>query len=80
MSEIILYTQLNCRSSDKAKQLLQSKKIKFLEKDISYDVLTKREMIERTGGRVNTPQIFIKGKHIGGFTELTSIEKLNNLG
>ncbi len=80
MPEVIVYTKLNCLSSEKTKQILQSNKIKFIEKDISFDVLTKREMIERTGGRANTPQIFIQGKHIGSFSELADLEKLDKFG
>lgn len=64
MEKIIIYTQSNCRQSDKLKQALNSKKICFTEKDISYDVLSKREMIERSGGRSITPQVFFEGKHI----------------
>jgi glutaredoxin 3 len=79
MTEIILYTQTNCRLSEKAKQIFQTKKFRFLEKDVTYDVLVKREMIERTGGRATTPQIFVKGKHIGSFQELHSMDQSGNL-
>lgn len=70
MTNILLYTQQNCRFSDKAKQLLQIKKVAFNEKDVSHDVLLKREMIELSGGRVTTPQIFVNGSHIGGCDDL----------
>lgn len=70
MTNILLYTQQNCRFSDKAKQLLQIKKVTFSEKDVSHDVLLKREMIELSGGRVTTPQIFVDGRHIGGCDDL----------
>lgn len=74
MTEVILYTQSNCRLSEKARQIIQSKKYRFLEKDVTYDVLVKREMIERTGGRATTPQIFVKGKHISSVQELQNLE------
>lgn len=64
MEKIVVYTQPNCRSSDKLKQLLNSRKVSFLEKDISHHVLFKREMIERTGGRSATPQVFCGREHI----------------
>lgn len=69
MEKVILYTQQTCRQSDKLKQLLNAQGIDFVEKDITYNVLLKREMIERTGGRSITPQAFVNGKHI------TSIEE-----
>lgn len=78
MSKIVIYTQSNCRQSEKAKQLIQSKNLSFTEKDITYDVLVKREMIERTGGRATTPQIFINSQHIGNYEDLakSSISKV----
>ena len=77
MANVILYTQQNCRFSDKAKQLLQIKKVMFNEKDVSHDVLLKREMIELSGGRVTTPQIFVDGRHIGGCDDLFKLYNKN---
>ncbi|MCE2993519.1 MAG: glutaredoxin [Alphaproteobacteria bacterium] len=70
MSAILIYTKHHCKQSDKIRHLLNIKKVPFEEKDISHDVLIKREMMERTGGRVITPQVFINGRHIGGLEEL----------
>jgi len=33
------------------------------------------EMIERSGCRRTVPQIFIDGRHIGGFDDLTALDK-----
>jgi len=49
---------------------LSNHEIKYIEKDISYDVLQKREMIERSGGRSTTPQIFMGNRHIESFDVL----------
>lgn len=76
MSRIVIYTQSNCRQSEKAKQFIHSKNLNFIEKDITYDVLGKREMIERTGGKATTPQIFVSGKHIGTYDDLTKFKDL----
>lgn len=70
--KIIIYTQASCRQSDKLRQFLNSKKVDFLEKEITHDVLLKREMIERSGGRAVTPQIFVEGKHVNNLEELQS--------
>lgn len=64
MDRVVVYTQTGCKQSDKVKQLLSSKKVTFIEKDISYDVLLKREMIERSGGKAITPQVFFNNSHI----------------
>ncbi len=75
--KIIIYTQASCRQSDKLRQYLNSKKLDFIEKEITHDVLLKREMIERSGGRAVTPQIFVEGKHMNDIEELQS--NINNL-
>lgn len=69
-NKIIIYTQASCRQSDKLRHFLNSKKIDFTEKEITHDVLLKREMIERSGGRAVTPQIFVEGKHLSNLEEL----------
>ena len=33
------------------------------------------EMIERAGGRMTVPQIFIDGQHIGGCDDLMALER-----
>ena len=36
-------------------------------------------MIERSGGRRTVPQIFIDGRHIGGFDDLNALDKAGEL-
>ena len=69
MSKILLYCQSGCKASDKLKQTLSSNKISFIEKDITNDVLLKREMIERSGGRATTPKLFLNGELINESSE-----------
>ncbi len=76
VTEVIIYTQSNCRLSEKAVQLLDSKGIRYDKKDVSHDVFLKREMIELSGGRVTNPQIFYHSKHLGGCDDLfTAFQK-----
>ena len=37
------------------------------------------EMIERSGGRRTVPQIFIDGRHVGGYDDLTALDKAGEL-
>ena len=37
------------------------------------------EMIERSGGRRTVPQIFIGGRHIGGYDDLSALDKTGEL-
>ncbi len=73
MARVIIYTQSNCKISDKFRQLLDSMKMHYIEKDITYDVLLKREMIERTGGKATTPQIFMEGRHFSSIDEFRKV-------
>ena len=59
--------------------MLDSKGLTYEEKDVTHDVLLKREMIELSGGRVTTPQVFFKRKHIGGCDELFALERSGKL-
>ena len=62
MKGVILYSKSGCKDSDKIKQVLNSSKIHYMEKDISGDALLMREMIERSGGKTAAPQIFVDGR------------------
>ena len=36
-------------------------------------------MIQRANGRTTVPQIFIRGRHVGGCDELMSLERMGKL-
>lgn len=75
----MIYTQMGCRFCQQAKNLISAKGYDFEEKDITYDVLLKREMIELSGGRVTTPQIFVEGRHVGGCDDIFHLDKKGQL-
>jgi glutaredoxin 3 len=54
---------------DMAKSLLRLRDITFEERNISKDY-TKEQLLEAAPSARSVPQIFIDGKHIGGYTEL----------
>jgi glutaredoxin 3 len=39
----------------------------------------RQEMLANSGGRRTVPQIFIDGRHIGGFDELNALDKAGGL-
>jgi glutaredoxin 3 len=39
-----------------------------------FDPAQRQKMMEKSGGRRTVPQIFIDGRHIGGFDELSALE------
>ena len=65
-------------SVEKAKELLDRKKLEFTEIDITNDNDKKMEMFERSG-KVSVPQIFFGDRHIGGFDDLNELENKGEL-
>ena len=76
---IIIYTSSLCGFCYRAKSLLKKKKIPFDEIDIDLDYNKKNEMIKKSGGSTSVPQIFFKGRHIGGCEDLYNLDKENGL-
>lgn len=59
-----------------AKKLLNDLGVSFEERNVSQGEWTKEQMLESAPGVTTYPQIFLHGKHVGGFTELkTYIEE-----
>ncbi len=78
MPKIIIYSKEVCPYCVRAKALLQKKGAAFEEIKITDDK-TKQEMIEKSGGRMSVPQIFINEKHIGGCDDLYALDKSGKL-
>lgn len=68
--KIILYTKDYCPYCMRAKMLLESRKLKYEEVDITTDTDLQDEMIKKANGHKTVPQIFIGKTHIGGFDDL----------
>ncbi len=68
--KVLIYTKDNCIWCDRAKILLDSKKITYNEIDLSDDS-ERLKFYEKIGDNVKTvPQVFIDDKRIGGFQDL----------
>jgi len=68
--KVLIYTKDNCIWCDRAKILLDSKKISYNEIDLSDDS-ERLNFYEKIGDNVKTvPQVFIDDKRIGGFPDL----------
>lgn len=79
MSKVEIYTKFTCGFCFRAKSLLESKNVSFEEKDISMGGAGREEMIQRSGGRMTVPQIFIDGQHIGGSDDLAALDRSGEL-
>ena len=79
MSRIVLYTTPFCGYCRAAKRLLADKSLDFEEIDVAFDDDKRAEMIDRAKGLRTVPQIFIHGRHVGGYDELAMLERERKL-
>ena len=57
----------------RAKALFDRKGLEYNEYDVESDRANHAMMLKRTGGETSLPQIFINGRSIGGFEELSRL-------
>ncbi len=74
-AKIEIYTWRYCGFCLRAKMLLESKGVEFIEYPIDGDNGARAAMAERAGGASSLPQIFINAQHIGGCQELLMLEQ-----
>ncbi len=79
MSKVEIYTKFTCGFCFRAKALLENKNVSFEETDITMDGKKREEMIQRSGGRMTVPQIFIDDRHIGGSDDLAALDRSGKL-
>jgi glutaredoxin 3 len=76
---ILVYSTPFCGYCGAAKRLLANKGAQFTEVDVMFDPARKQEMIDKSGGLRTVPQIFIDGRHIGGFDDLSALDASGEL-
>ena len=77
-AEVKMYTRRYCGYCSAAQRLLDRKGVSYEEIDCSGDQATRRWLVEATG-QTTVPQIFINGESIGGFDELSALERAGRL-
>jgi glutaredoxin 3 len=73
INDVIVYSKAHCPYCDYAKQLLEMKKIKFIELRVDLDEKAFADMNAQTNNARTLPQIIIENKPIGGFTDLKQL-------
>ena len=76
--EVQIYTTTYCGYCQAAKALLKQRSVEFQEIDCTNDPATRKWLIEQTGQRT-VPQIFIGGVPVGGFSELSGLDRAGKL-
>ena len=79
MAKVEIYTKAWCPYCSRAMALLGSKGVEPQEFDITMGGPQRTEMIDRSGGRTTVPQIFIDGRHVGGFDDLAALDRQGKL-
>ena len=79
MTKITMYGTRVCPYCIMAERLLVSKGVEVTEKIlVDVDPVRREEMMSRTGRRT-VPQIFIGETHVGGFDDLSALDKAGKL-
>jgi glutaredoxin 3 len=79
MKKIEIYTTNYCPFCIKAKSLLNKKKIKFLEIDVSNNEALREKMSAMTNGARSVPQIFANNAYIGDCDKIYKLEQEKKL-
>jgi glutaredoxin 3 len=79
MPKITMYSTGVCPYCQMAERLLRSKGVSVIDK-IRVDLEPERraEMMEKTGRRT-VPQIYIGDRHVGGFDDLSALDRAGQL-
>jgi len=79
MVEIVVYATKMCPYCHAARRLLKEKGVAFTEIDVTFSPRRRREMTERANGGHTVPQIFIAGRHIGGYDDMAALDQAGKL-
>lgn len=79
MPRIEIYSKNPCPYCVMAKKLLESKGYEYEEINLSQHPERTDEMLERSGGRMTVPEIFIDGELVGGYDDLAELDRQGKL-
>jgi glutaredoxin 3 len=77
-ASILIYLTEWCPFCQRAKALLQKKKVNFTEVDVD-DRPELRSWLVSASGQRTVPQVFINGQPVGGYTDLEKIDRQGKL-
>jgi len=78
-AKVTMYTTGVCPYCNMAERLLQSKGVAEIEKiRVDLEPAQRVEMMEKTGRRT-VPQIYIGETHVGGFDDLSALDRAGEL-
>lgn len=79
-ANVEIYHHQSCPFCHAAFQLLKTKHpIKMVAYDVGESKSKRQEMTQRAKGRTTVPEIFINGQLIGGYDQLSALERAGKL-
>ncbi|PWK92782.1 glutaredoxin 3 [Fulvimonas soli] len=79
MPKIEIFSTAVCPYCVAAKNLLRAKGLEWSEVRVDSDPAQRELMLERSGGRRTVPQIFVNGRHVGGYDDLVAADRSGRL-
>jgi glutaredoxin 3 len=79
MVDIVMYSTTSCPYCDRARALLKRKGVDFREVKVDEDAEQRDVMLRKSNGRRTVPQIFIGERHIGGYDDLSALDRAGGL-
>ena len=78
-ARVLMYSTAVCPYCIMAERLLKAKGVETIEKiRVDLDPQQRAEMMQKTGRRT-VPQIYIGDTHVGGFDDLSALEREGKL-
>ncbi|MBW4476565.1 MAG: glutaredoxin 3 [Tolypothrix brevis GSE-NOS-MK-07-07A] len=78
-AKVEIYTWRTCPFCIRAKSLLRTKGVEFVEYSVDGDEAARDKMTERANGRHSVPQIFINDRHVGGCDDIHALDAQGKL-
>lgn len=79
MAKVTVFLTASCPYCHMAERLLASKGVTSIDKiRVDLDPARREEMMTKTGRRT-VPQIYIDQRHVGGFDDLSALDKAGEL-
>ena len=79
MAKVVMYATAVCPFCLMAERLLKSKGVADIEKiRVDLEPARRAEMMQRTGRRT-VPQIYIGERHVGGYDDLSALDRAGGL-
>jgi glutaredoxin 3 len=75
---VVVYLTAWCPYCRMAKRLLDARGIHYASVDVEGNTAA-RTWLQSASGQHTVPQVFVKGKSVGGYTELAALERSGEL-